>query len=220
MPLEIIIKEVESGDALRIPMAPDEIDIETATRFISFSIMDQGEVKIPNGEELSTISWTSMLPGLNRAFAPYVNVLAWLPPIYFENKFLTWKNKGTKLKLMIPGTIVSKEVYLETYSSTYSGGAGDVKYSVRFCIAKDVIINTEENTTDQTDTDGAAVTTTATPSDVPKTYTVKTGDSLWKIAQSTLGSGSRWREIYDLNKSVIGSNPNLIYAGQVYNLPG
>ncbi|MEY8357079.1 LysM peptidoglycan-binding domain-containing protein [Lachnospiraceae bacterium 54-53] len=51
-----------------------------------------------------------------------------------------------------------------------------------------------------------------------KTYTVVKGDSLWAIAKKQLGNGSRWQEIYNLNKDKI-SNPNLIYPGQVLNLP-
>jgi hypothetical protein len=31
---------------------------------------------------------------------------------------------------------------------------------------------------------------------------------------------NRWREIYDLNRNVIGPNPNLIHPGQVLKLPG
>ena len=52
-----------------------------------------------------------------------------------------------------------------------------------------------------------------------RTYTVKPGDYLAKIAREQLGDVNRWPEIYAMNKSVIGSNPNLIYAGQVYRLP-
>ncbi len=51
-----------------------------------------------------------------------------------------------------------------------------------------------------------------------KSYTVKKGDSLWAIAKKQLGNGSRWQEIYSLNKDKI-SNPNLIHSGQVLNLP-
>lgn len=51
-----------------------------------------------------------------------------------------------------------------------------------------------------------------------KTYTVTKGDCLWIIAKKQLGNGSRWQEIYNLNKDKI-SNPNLIYPGQVFNLP-
>ncbi|WP_294144878.1 LysM peptidoglycan-binding domain-containing protein [uncultured Clostridium sp.] len=54
--------------------------------------------------------------------------------------------------------------------------------------------------------------------ETPKTYTVQSGDSLWKIAKKTLGDGSRWSEIYNLNTDKIG-NPDLIYPGQVLTLP-
>lgn len=45
-------------------------------------------------------------------------------------------------------------------------------------------------------------------------YVVEKGDCLWNIAKRFLGSGSRWMEIYKLNKDII-KNPNLIYVGQV-----
>ena len=49
-------------------------------------------------------------------------------------------------------------------------------------------------------------------------YTVKSGDCLWNIAKKYLGDGSRYNEIYELNKDKI-TNPNLIYPGQVLTLP-
>ena len=52
-----------------------------------------------------------------------------------------------------------------------------------------------------------------------KTYTVKSGDSLWKIAQKLYGSGSQYTKLYNANKGVIGNNPNLIYPGQVLKIP-
>ena len=50
------------------------------------------------------------------------------------------------------------------------------------------------------------------------TYTVKSGDCLWNIAKKYLGDGSRYTEIYNLNKDKI-KNPNLIYPNQVLTLP-
>lgn len=56
------------------------------------------------------------------------------------------------------------------------------------------------------------------PTPVPRTYVVKPGDSLWGIAQSQLGSGLRWNEIYKLNMGTI-QNPDLIFPGQTFKLP-
>jgi len=51
-----------------------------------------------------------------------------------------------------------------------------------------------------------------------RTYVVKSGDSLSKIAKEMLGDASRWPEIFELNKDII-KNPNLIYPNQELKLP-
>ena len=49
-----------------------------------------------------------------------------------------------------------------------------------------------------------------------ETYTVKSGDTLSKIGQH---HGVAWREIYEANKDVIGSNPDKIMPGQTLRIP-
>ncbi len=46
-----------------------------------------------------------------------------------------------------------------------------------------------------------------------KEYTIKKGDTLWKIAQRELGKPHRWKYIYELNRDVI-KNPNKLKAGK------
>ncbi len=48
-----------------------------------------------------------------------------------------------------------------------------------------------------------------------RTYTVKSGDTLWGIAKKELGSGARYTEIVQLN----GLKTTTIYSGQVLKLP-
>lgn len=50
-------------------------------------------------------------------------------------------------------------------------------------------------------------------------YVVVKGDTLFSIAAAQLGDGNRWREIYDLNKGIIGGNPALIIPGQELTIP-
>jgi nucleoid-associated protein YgaU len=50
-----------------------------------------------------------------------------------------------------------------------------------------------------------------------KTVSVRRGDSLWKLAQQTLGRGNRYPELLAVNPSI--ANPNQIRAGTELVLP-
>ena len=52
---------------------------------------------------------------------------------------------------------------------------------------------------------------------MPSTYIVKKGDTLIKIAKKY---NINWKDLYELNKNVIGSNPNLIKIGMVLKISG
>ena len=51
-----------------------------------------------------------------------------------------------------------------------------------------------------------------------KTYTVKSGDTLSKIAKEHLGDAGAYMKIFDLNKDQL-TNPDAIKPGQVLRLP-
>ncbi|MGD0389303.1 MAG: LysM peptidoglycan-binding domain-containing protein [Tepidisphaeraceae bacterium] len=47
-------------------------------------------------------------------------------------------------------------------------------------------------------------------------YTIKKGDTLWKIATEHYGDGKKWHEIADANP---GLTPNALRVGQTITLP-
>ena len=51
-----------------------------------------------------------------------------------------------------------------------------------------------------------------------KKFIVEEGNSLWRIARKTLGGGILYAEIYKNNKKII-KDPDLIFPGQVFNIP-
>jgi nucleoid-associated protein YgaU len=59
----------------------------------------------------------------------------------------------------------------------------------------------------------------STDQQVDRTYTVRPGDSLSKIAKSLMGDAKKWRVLYEANKDVVGGNPDLIQPGQVLKIP-
>ena len=63
------------------------------------------------------------------------------------------------------------------------------------------------------------------PEPEPATVTVKPGNTLWGLARTHLGTGTRYQEIFDLNRGRVQAdgrtlrNPNLILIGWVLELP-
>jgi nucleoid-associated protein YgaU len=51
-----------------------------------------------------------------------------------------------------------------------------------------------------------------------KTYTVKSGDTLSKIAKATLGDANKYPAIFDANRDLL-SDPDKIKPGQVLKIP-
>ena len=52
----------------------------------------------------------------------------------------------------------------------------------------------------------------------PVFYTVKSGDSLWKIASAHYGDANKWQALFEANREVI-KDPDLIYPGQQIRVP-
>ncbi len=55
--------------------------------------------------------------------------------------------------------------------------------------------------------------------DVYGFYTVKSGDSLSKIAKDVYDNAGLYNKIYEANKATIGDNPNMIKPGQRLTIP-
>ena len=59
----------------------------------------------------------------------------------------------------------------------------------------------------------------APPAPQVKTYTVKTGDSLWKIAQQFYGNGSQYPKIIAGNPGRLKDDKTVIHPGDVLVIP-
>ena len=64
----------------------------------------------------------------------------------------------------------------------------------------------------------SAPTKTAVPADSTRTYRVSPRDSLWSVAEATLGDGGRWREILDANRQLI-TDPDILDDGIELTIP-
>ena len=219
--MEIFLTDLEADDTMQFPMLPEKINVHAGSLFQNYTILVVGDISLPSGEELTGFSWDGILPGEARKNAPYI--AEWRRPQEIQNLWSVYRAEKKKLRLMITETPINHDVYIQRYSIEYSGGYGDFAYNIYFTQAKDLKVYASGAS-------GEGSTTAATaenqpqgqerPSPPPATsYTVVKGDTLWGIAQKEMGSGSRYSELHEANRDVIGSDPNNIKPGQVLTIP-
>lgn len=75
------------------------------------------------------------------------------------------------------------------------------------------------NAVNGSDTTAVSIEPLRTPAESAATYTVKSGDNLYKIAKKLYGNGEKWRTLADANKDKISKNGNL-KVGAVLKVPG
>ncbi len=198
-----LITESGSPRQVMIPWLPEEIKFESnETRFASYDILDKGEIKIPSGANIHSYSWEGVLPGEGHKNTSLQRG-EWQDPKKIQSMWSFWRENGTPLRLLIIGTPVNHDVYLEDYDVTYTGAFGDYEYSISFIEARDIAIrNKLAASTSFSGTPGAFGSRPENQSSVTH-YTSVKGDTLWSIAHRFLGDGSRWPEIYNNNQWVI-----------------
>lgn len=225
--MDIYLTNLKTKDRLRFPMLPTEINVKMSNKFENYTIFNIGEVNIPNGTALDEFSWDGILPGKRRKNQPYVK--KWQKPAKIYKWISKLKPKGgkpIKARLLITGTPVNCDVYFSSFTATPTGGYGDINYSISLVQAKTIKLKKKANVKKKSSKKKSSKELKNKPKNEErtsppkaKTYTVKPGDSLWKIAQKFYEDGSQYTKLYDANKKVVGNNPDLIYPGQVLKIP-
>lgn len=208
-----------AGALLVFPLNPERVSTKTGARMVTIETIALGEVRFPRGTQPSVVEWEGRFPGAARRNLPFVSV-RWRSPAELVDQLARWRNANARLRLLITETPLNMDVFIESFDHDWGGGHGDCTYSIRLVQARDLIVYTvaEAQAAARVSAGGQGTARPAPPP--PKTYTVKPGDSLIKIARFVYGDSSRWRSIYEANKSIIGPDPNLIRPGQVLRIPG
>lgn len=140
------------------------------------------------------------------------------------NLLTTYTVSKQPVRFIITDTFVNNLVILSVHDTTFRGGEpGDVYFDLTMRTWREPVVHTKAGATKAATTKNGTTASTAVSrpdtKKTPKTYTVKSGDSLSKIAKLELGNSAKWGAIYALNKSTIGPDANKIKPGQKLVMP-
>lgn len=193
------------------PVNPEEIHFSRSKGYETVNMLQHGEFDFPQGDKIKEISFSSFFPkAYDPSYCRFTKIPDPMAAVNVLNRFLV---SAEPVRLVISHTGINVPVYLITYESSFRGGEpGDIYFDLTFRTWRDAKLQTKSGGSGKT-----AARADLKPAG--KTYIVKSGDSLSKIAKLELGNSGKWESIYTLNKSVIGPSPNVIKPGQKLVMP-
>lgn len=197
-----------------LPITPKAVTINYGGQNKSYTLIDDGEINVLKTGKLREISFDFLLPATDYVFNSTRN----LGQGSYLKRLRSLKDSKTPFQLIIVrssgarnfSTFTNIKVGLEDYSVKEDVGNGlDMLVTIKLkeyrpYATKKVTVDgntaTVENTRD---------TSTSPAPKANTTISVKSDDTLWKIAKENYGSGDMWKNIAEANGI---SNPNEIQA--------
>nr|WP_314465567.1 LysM peptidoglycan-binding domain-containing protein [uncultured Clostridium sp.] len=199
----------ESDTKFRLPVKPSDFTVTVTHRNTVVNVIQVGDINLIGKTGLREVTLSSFFPAKDYNFS---NNSGRKEPLSYVKKIESWRTSGEPVRVIITG-VLNMEATIESFSYGEQDATGDVYYT---CYLKEYKkIKTKKATVTIAT---VQPTTRASQQSGGKTYTVVSGDSLWKIAKQFYGNGAEYNKIYSANTDKI-KNPNLIYPGQVLTIP-
>ncbi len=209
---------IAGGREIDIPVLPEKLKVTSPGNNDTATVLVLGDILILRKKGLRTVAWDSFFPVND---APFVTGRI-TDPVEIVKAIQKARDSLDPVRFLITGTDLDINVRMGVETFDYeerAGELGDFYYSIKLSEWKDY--SPRRIVLPQEPAKPAQAKEPERTGEPPKqkTYTVKAGDCLWNIAKKFYGKGSDYTKIYNANKGTIGSNPNLIYPGQVFTIP-
>lgn len=189
----------DGEEGFRIPVNPSEIEIKGQGQGSTYNIIKLGEINVIKDPKLTEIGFESFFPGQRY---PFVVGETLLPPARYVQLIEKWKNEKQVVRLIITNGAIDINMLTSIEEFTWrekAGSIGDIEYKLSLkkyvhYAPKKVIVKA---TTNQVTVQKKQTRPDTKPQ--PKVHVLKSGETLWALAQKYLGNGARWREIANLN---------------------
>lgn len=197
------------------PVPPEKVTYTDSIKNTSITVSSLGETTVIEKSGADTVAFNSRFPAV---WDQQVVVDTLYPPSYYRNMLEKWRGLGKPVHFVCTCALNINDYFTieELTFQEVGGPVGELSFTFKLKVYKEPKIRKIDLTPK-----GAKVSNEKNRVDnsvAPTTYKVVKGDSLWKIAKKFYGDGSKWKDIFELNKNIV-KNANSIKPGQVLKLP-
>lgn len=191
------------AERLRLPVPPASFEISQGNLNTVININDVGEVNLIGKGKLATITISSFFPAQEYSFCQYTGFPG---PYECVEMIERWRKSGKPIRLIITETNINLACAIENFNCGEKDGTGDVYFTLELKEYRFLNIQTASNNKGYIQNNKRPAT-----KEIPNTYVVKSGDTLWTIAKRLTGNGANYKTIAAKNNL---KDPNKINVGQ------
>ena len=196
---------------MKLPIAPPSLEITVGSKNEVVDLINEGEINILKSPSLTEVSFEARFPMRPYPYAPTVQTFD-----AYYNQIKSLKENKTPFSFIVARATPD---YMSTWDTNITVALEEFTMSEDWEEGDDVLISftlrqwkaygtktvkvSANNTVKNSGRSAASNITRPEKSVTQKTYKVKTGDTLWGIAEQHFGDGTRWTEIYDANQATI-----------------
>lgn len=191
-------------EVIQLPITPFFI-INGSQLNQTLTLHNIGEINLPGKKGLKTLTIESFIPEQGKGYQ-FLSTNEPIEPFKFCQTIERWKNTQKPIRVVFTETDINLPMLIEAFSYGMRDGTKDVYYTIE--LKEFVFLSARK-----------IATVEKNPTHKSKTWTVKYGDTLSKIALSTWNDSTKYKKIIELNKDKI-KNPNSLKSlvGQVLRL--
>jgi LysM repeat protein len=201
--MEVWLSWQNNKERFQLPVLPSSFEVGVGNINKRVNINEIGEINLIGKSGLKEMTIESFFPANEYDFLATSDIMK---PYEYVEMIEGWRTSQKPIRVIFTDTPINLPMAIESFSYKEQDGTGDVYFSLE--LAEYIFLNVKKETKQK---EYKQETKRPVTKEIPKSYVVKSGDTLWAIAKKLTGNGANYKTIASKNNI---KNPNKIYPGQ------
>ena len=204
-----IISISAMGSQFSLAVNPKEVTVSSGSKLKTLELLNVGDITVAGNRTIDKISISNAF--LPSPESPFYNGTS---PETILALMKKCKDAPTPVRIIISGTDVNKQFWIEKMDETYKEGDKDPHVSWSFSEYRQTTVLPVASLANRQTYTG--LNQRVSTQQVPRSVVIKKGDTMWDLAKKYYGDPNRWKEIQAANGGV---NERKLQIGSTLVIP-